>query len=84
MIEYTTLDKINFLPLLKAGTKIQDIIIWIEQNFYFLHMEGHIEEEEFVNYLNKRYPDLQLTPIRVCYTYYVVAKDCEGGTEHGV
>ena len=84
MIEYATLDKINFLPLLKTGTKIKDIITWVEQNFYFMHMKGHIEEEEFVVYLKKRYPDLQLTPVQVCYIYYEVAENYEGGQKHGV
>ena len=81
---YKVLDQIDFLPQLKAGTKIEDIMDWAEETqtvWIPAEWEGflfnYIDEEEFAAYLSKRYSNLNIQEIEVYYRYFLITDNKE-------
>lgn len=79
---YKILDQIDFLPQLKAGAKIEQIMNWAEDNFYCMVPKdwdgclfNWIHESEFVDYLNNRYPGLHTAEMEVYYSYSFIVDD---------
>ena len=81
---YKVLDQIDFLPQLKAGTKVEDIMDWAEETqtvWIPAEWEGflfsYIDEEEFATYLSKRYSNLNIQEIEVYHRYFLITDNKE-------